>query len=307
MRRALLVLLGLPLLGAGCTRDDAPRPDAVAAAPSLRAGDSLLDCLAAARLERWTDVVLPAPVAALVGPALLVNAPIEPGSWREGPGVAAKLVDAAGAGAGLRVFRTRAGARHRLDSAPPEILRAGRPQAAFQLGGELPAGGALWYHAEHDLLVALASEPPPDVSLRYPVGSGDFPGGLRPREAGPPTAPSALRRRAVVGATSRDALDLPAPGAIAFELARLDGDELALAAAVVDRGCRVVHDALQADSGLSDGVTFAVDIEARDGGEPAAARLWERHVRPADGWIEARLALAGFRGRPVRLRLATEP
>jgi hypothetical protein len=196
VRCAVVGLLAPVSFTIGCSGDESPPPAAAAAAPVLRPGDSLLDALSAARLDRWTGVALPSAVAALLGPTLPICTPIDDELWREGPELPANNPAAVAAGAhGLKYYTAPARARQRQGPDLPEILRGGEQQAEFLPGRDPLTSGVLWYDAALDRLFALAPAPPRDVSLRYHVLPDAFAGGLPRSEPEPPTAPTDLRRR----------------------------------------------------------------------------------------------------------------
>jgi arylsulfatase A-like enzyme len=80
-------------------------------------------------------------------------------------------------------------------------------------------------------------------------------------------------------------------------------ERLSLALAVPDLGWTVEQSRLVRRRGVGDGVTFRVELDAGAGAEV----LFEQHLRPGDGWVEAVVDLSSGTGRDVDLRLTTAP
>jgi len=167
--------------------------------------------------------------------------------------------------------------------APLAITRDGRrlpavgsPLVAGPVFVDRDAGVALVRTPGGGGLSALASSPPPPVRARVELTAAHAPFRLDPsvtREARPVSRVERVR----LGHESRPAWSLPAPGRVRVP-ARL--------APAVER-LRVAVGVL--DAGGSDGVTFALDIVGPEG----TRRAWTRHVRPDEGWVTARVPLAG--------------
>jgi hypothetical protein len=139
-------------------------------------------------------------------------------------------------------------------------------------------------------------------------GTADSPVGHALRwlaeDAPPPATAEALVCREELGAVDRACLLAPAPTTLGLKAQSILGRRLAVSVAVLDVGFALEGDQVVRRTGLSDGVTFAVEL-AVDGGAPR--RVWSRHVTADEGFVSAEVELPGIGAQQVRLRLLTEP
>ncbi len=184
----------------------------------------------------------------------------------------------------------------------------GRRLADSQWWEEETGTAFFWPAGTTDLLV-FAPEAPGEVAvtpcpeqrgelarLEWGVGTG----------AGAGTRPGAdwLRRRVTLGEVSRPALLGAAPSELRFEAGPLAADTLRFAVGVLDHAVLVTDGRLDPGSGLGDGVTFAIEVQAA-GGE--RTRVWQRHVTTAEAWVQDAADLSGWLGTDVALYLVSEP
>jgi len=174
---------------------------------------------------------------------------------------------------------------------------------------DAPRRALFWWDGAQGELVAFGERPaaPVELGYRLPPGSNLELAERRLLDgAGPPADASPLACRVTLDRQNRACLVAPAPTRLRLDVGALDGDTLVLAAGVLDLGLGTSDgDLVRADGG--DGVTFAVEVSAAGATEETTERVWSRHVTAAEGFVEAAVDLAGWRGRAASLRLVTEP
>jgi arylsulfatase A-like enzyme len=152
------------------------------------------------------------------------------------------------------------------------------------------------------VLRTMESELPRLVAMGYYLDDDSL---LRQAErgllAGPAGSPADLRGRVTLDHKSRRVLVAPAGTVLGAELSgdRISGLELVVGVAPLAFAADE-HGRLRRADSSSDGVTFAVDLEQQG----RITRLWSRHVRVDEGWVEDSLSVPSTDGR---LLLVTEP
>ncbi|MCB9899523.1 MAG: sulfatase [Planctomycetes bacterium] len=314
MTRALAApFLALLLFACGDrTTDDAARDpstaqdDAVVLAP----GDGLLAYAASLRRTAGPSRALPDDLAALSGSVWVRTPELRPGDWAPVQTVPPEW-RAALEQLGGRLWRTRSPVAAATNGSPRVVVDG------VALGGTETAragrsGLSVSVESTSGFLLAASDAAPTGVALDVPVDAA----ALFPEpDAGPP-----VPHRVEFGDTTRRVLDLPAPGGLALAVRRLDGDALDVAVGVVDEGYRLGDGVLRRAQGVSDGVTFALDVLPRPdlerdapGAPPpdgaSVVRAWSRFVAPDEfgRFVEARVDLSRWTGRAVELRLVSDP
>ncbi len=290
---------------AGCGAAEEPAPD------GLRPGDALTDHLDAARVVRYPDANLAPALRPLAGGPIRVRAQIPALAWER------VLVMPAGWGPILE-----ANGREALYWAAPPLplleagelpvpLLGGKPAPAWDLGAgaPMPERLAVWRPTEGLVLATGApGEPLRDVGLEGSVSSvSEFAAVDRGRlVTGRDPTPADLATQRELDDVARTGLLLAASGELAWDFEELVPERLELAVGVPDDGWSLAGGVVQRVRGLSDGMTFAVEVEA-DG---ERTRAWEHTVtRDAVGaaWTTAIVDLTPWRGRSGSLHLVTEP
>jgi arylsulfatase A-like enzyme len=184
--------------------------------------------------------------------------------------------------------------------APPPAWESGKVKGTVSVP-------CLWWDARAGSLYALSEKALANVRVEY---EGDplahLPRAERMRGGDKPIEPRSLVEHVELGKVDRLSIHLPAPATIEFPIDAFDADQLALAVGVIDEGFRRTDDCIEPARGLSDGVTFAVEVEC----EGKTARVWSHDVARAyvgRSFDEARIDLARFRGKSLKLRLRSLP
>ncbi len=257
-----------------------------------------------AELERWEQLDFDEPVR--VAPERWMDGgPVDEQKSRE----FAELLDPGG---GLRRWRLRPGTDFDLFGADARLVHAGRAlERVHWHGADFDEADPVWWDEEgHTVfwwapssagLLAFSARSPGPIEFIYTAD----PALLITRyesPAEPELPPSRLVQRFALGRETRPGLLMPAPSSFALPIAALPGDSLHLALGVLDHGFVRTAGRLSRAQGLSDGVTFKVEVHV-DG---AREHVWSRHVEVSNAYIEERIDLAAWEGRPVTLRFATE-
>jgi arylsulfatase A-like enzyme len=302
-RRLPRVLLVAPLallLAVGACQGDGH--DIEQAGPELRPGDTLLDL--------WTGVSVNIGTLAMpreVHDALAAEAPrataVEADEWRAVEGVGAQLAPELQA-RGL----TLAHAPGRKDMGRAEnvaeVWLDGRRLTRADTAGLDASVDGLWRLPTTGAFVAWT---PGGVLLASPTGQAEllvvWQEGRGPRL--PIERSHGLQRDApfeVAGVHRRADLKT-VTSSLTVTQRPLQVERLSLALAVPDLGWTVEQDRLVRRKGVGDGVTFRVELDVGEGAEI----LFEQHLRPGDGWVEAVVDLSSGTGRDAQLRLTTDP
>ena len=325
---AAWLLVGVCLLAVGCGGDE---PDAGSTFVP-RPGESLLRHLEHGRVTAYPDSNLDPEVAALLDGPVRVAAHVSPLMWE-------------------RVILVPPGwepllAHHGqvklwFASAPIPLLPddegdAGEPPYALLRGERLPEWNpfvadsvvpdefACWYPPE-GLMLAISDDVPRHVALvgrvapetefvRYERGAAVL--GEQPRA-------EALALRAELEQVKRDALLLPAPGRLEFDLERLVAERLEVAVGLPPQAWSLQQGVVRRAGRPSDGVRVAVEVSweetaddpvpvsgAVEDGDRRTLEVWRRELGPeavGAAWVEADIDLSPWTGRAVTLRLLTDP
>lgn len=288
--------IALVLVAAACQDD---RHDLGPSLPALHPGDTLLDL--------WSDTGLDASIVAMpheVYTALAAGAPrataVEAASWRAVDGLSALLAPELQA-RGLVL----AHAPGHLDLGEAEDvaevwLDDQRLTHADAQGLDANVDG-LWRQPGTGTFVAWTAG---GVLLAAPGGRADLLV-VWNEGAGPPLPSEGVGSGTPfeVAGVHRRAARKTASSSFTVTQHPLGVERLSLALAVPDLGWAVEHDRLVRRKGVGDGVTFRVELDAGAGAEI----LFEQHLRPGEGWVEAVVDLSSGTGRDVSLRLTTDP
>jgi len=283
-------------------------------APGWTPGDSLLDALDVARVERAPATSLPGPLrralAALGGGERHV---LEPGDWGGGRRLPESVRIELRIQEDVRRFRAPDGrvpprtigtwvARHE----GVEMARIDRPakdgsEAEVATWRDESARLTLLWDAQ-DRLFAFCPERPGTIELER---AGDPMDEVGRWERAPDGPPEARRERVVLRSVSRDACVLAAPGALSWALRLPPGAALRFAVGQVEHGYRLDETGgVRVAPRASDGVVFAVEVETAEG---ERTRVWSDARRPGQPWLPARADLSRWGGEAVGLRLVCEP
>ena len=312
LRAALLIGVAVPLLScAGSeSRDTAPDPGGPPrSGAGSRPGDRWFDVLDRVRVEDFPATNLPPALRALAGESVVVRSdPVPVDQWdsegdhvirRRWPGLRLP-------GPGYRIFWCRFPVDSVAGAPPPVIVKGGRRQERWVPGNAVLDGEVFWYDGDNERVYAIAETEPEDLTLEYLRELAPVLETFEVGAAAPPVA-SSLKRRVILEDVVRDALLLPAPGAASLELEAFGAEGVELAVGVIDRAWALDGTVVVPTEGLSDGVTFRIEVEPRKGTSDAPEVTWSRHVLPGEGFVEARVDLARHRGQDIRLRLVSDP
>lgn len=270
----------------------------------LEPGDGLLDLLPLARFERLPGGGLPAAHDTAGRARFILRTPVlPPAAWSPvdpPPPLWRELLATHG---NPPLWHAALPATLAPGERPVRVAIHGRPVPDWTPGeGGIPLGFIWW---EHSLgrLMAVGGERPVGVSVDLPVDPAAELGLLLPRDR----TPAGHLARHALGDVTRPALLMPPPGVLALEVDELDAERLELSLGVVDRGWALMDDAFHRSAGLSDGVTFAVEVQPADG---PAVRVSETLLGPevvGRRWVDLRADLSPWRGQAVTIRLLSEP
>jgi hypothetical protein len=151
----------------GCGGDGRPAEDTTCI---LRAGDSLLDELAFARVSTYPAHNLPAEIAALASDPIRVQVPVSPLAWERVEAMPAWLEQLMREHTTQELWWAQPPMPLLPDEKMPEIVVAGQRQPLWDpaVGREPPDGLAIWYPPE-TMMLALGNDRPMNVGLEGTV------------------------------------------------------------------------------------------------------------------------------------------
>ncbi len=286
-----------------------------------RVGDSLLDFVRQEHLEAYPRSNLPREILDRIDePLFMRSQDFAARDWIPGGPLPADVLEALGPTTRVLLWRLHPQLPRSPDSPPPIVVRDGVPiQQWNPKAGPFP-GLSAWYEEATETLLALSEIEPTGLSLEYQVEAWRqldlceklLDGATAGRRRGVAAVPAvdALVQRVELNQTSRRSLLLPAGASLAMPFEAFPADGLRVAVGLIDRSCRFEAEAsrplLVLEHSLSDGAAFSVEvIEGSTVHEVWARQVDHKYIRW--GFSQADIDLSQWRGKPITLRLRTDP
>jgi arylsulfatase A-like enzyme len=292
-RRALILGVAVVVLVSACAPDESP------AQLVLRPGDGLLDLLPWATFAVEPGSGLPPTFGAAARDRFVLRTPVLPRSaWTpvaNPPPLWQELLAKHGS---PPVWRAELPAVRDGETRPLRVFVQGvEPQPWDPGSGDPPPAGFVWWEHSLKLILSVGGEAPEGVAVDLHV---DPLAELGPLARLDPSPLGHLGRREL-GTVTRPSLLMPPPGVIEWRVAELQAERLHVSLGLLDRAWAFFDDAFHRTLGLSDGATFAVEVNGE--------RVFERTLA-ADAvggeWVDDVVDLSSFTGQPVTLRLVSE-
>ena len=321
MRRSVVLAACCGILIAGFLMR--PAPSASAAPRVVRPGDSLLDrgFLDGAVVEKLPRTNLPEDLVEVVRGVLPFRAaPLNENSWKGPIPVDRKRIGRIVVSENLKAWNTLVPLKADTKAGPVRFFTDGR-ELVFpplsEMAGKTAPDPYLYWDEQAGTVQALCSRRPPEIRVECFVDprsqlatcEGRFLDSLARDPAlvaTEPVAASGLVRRITISNVTTTGLLLPAPGAVAIPIDRMEGDTLRFNVAVAKQQLKLIDGCYEPVDGRSDGVVVAVEV----GADGTTTRVWSNRIgRKEVGTkrLEASVDLSRWRDRGLTLRFVTEP
>jgi arylsulfatase A-like enzyme len=275
-------------------------PDEPTSAVVLRSGDGLLDLLPSATFPVEPGSGLPPTFGAAARDRFVLRTPVIPvAAWQPVANPPPLWKDLLADHGNPPVWRAELPAVRDGETRPLRVLVQGVEPEAWDPGsGDPPPEGFVWWEHSLKLVLCLGAEAPEGVAVDLHV---DPLAELGPLARLDPSPLGHLGRREL-GPVTRPSLLMPPPGAIEWQVGELQAERLHLSLGLLDRAWAFFDDSFHRTLGLSDGATFAVEVNGE--------RVFERTLT-ADAvggeWVDDVVDLSAFTGQAITLRLVSEP